>query len=229
MRTLNFEEINYNMIDFHYVEPAQAEVVVATDATRNGISKTQGSVYVEGGAEWDFGPVYVGASASNADYLVGADYDATAFVGARTDLAGFALDGRMSYTKVYGSPLSKYGMDDDALTFSGSASKKFGPVTAKVSASYTPEDIYFGARTWTVEGGASYRFGKNEVSGAVGHVDTEAFGTNVSYNTWNVGYTRDLTEKLAVDVRYYDTDLDVGYYSFAPAEGRTIASLKVKF
>jgi hypothetical protein len=208
------------MIDFTYVAPPTVEIVIASDAVRNGISKTNGSVYTQVGAETTVGPIYVGAAASNADYLIGADYDLTAYAGVKTELKGVALDGRVSFTKLYGE--NAWGLEDAATTVSVTASKTFGPIAASASVAYTPNDLYTGDAATYVSGNAAYRFGKNEVSAGLGRYSTDLG----AYNTWNVGYGRDLTPKLTVDLRYYGTDK--GEFG-GPFDDRAVASLRVKF
>lgn len=209
------------MIDFQHVEPPVIEVVVATDATRNGVSKTNNDVYVEGGLRVEQGPFYVGLTASNADYLIGADAETTVYAGLTKDFAGLNLDASVGYTKLHGVEYD--GIADEALSVTASASKEFGALTASASVTYSNRDIYFDEASTYVEGGLGYSWGKNTVSGGVGRFATQ----DVSWNTYNVGYTRDLTDKVAVDVRYYGTDKDdsVG----GPFGERTVASLKVKF
>ena len=60
------------------------------------------------------------------------------------------------------------------------------------------------------------------VSGSVGHQALDVFG---DYTTWNLGVDRALTDRVLIDVRYHDTDLE----DDTLADSRIVGSLTLLF
>jgi uncharacterized protein (TIGR02001 family) len=92
------------------------------------------------------------------------------------------------------------------VEFKAAASRAIGPATLGAAVYYSPD--FFGAddAATYLEANAAYALAdKWTVSGAVGH---QWLDVNADYTTWNLGLAYALTDHLAVDVRYHDTDVD---------------------
>jgi len=93
--------------------------------------------------------------------------------------------------------------DDDSFEFTTSASRKFGRLSMKVSAVYSPDDLGTARRSLYLEGGPSFDIDKTtRLSANIGHRSRVA---GVDYTSFNAGVSKTLFKKLTVDLRYYDT------------------------
>ncbi len=179
-------------------------VGVASDYVFRGVSQTQEDPQIFGGIDATYGIGYAGVWASNVDF--GAD-DPTAeidlYAGVKPVVGGTNLDLGVIY----------YGyVDDKGLTpgsysyveLKAAASRSIGPATAGLAVYYSPE---FPGKTgnavyYEVNGSIPVA-GKLSLSGALGHQEIDSAG---DYATWNIGATYAITDNLAADLRYSDTD-----------------------
>lgn len=200
-------------------------VAVTSDYVFRGFSQTNEDPAVQAGFDITKGSFYVGAWASNVDFGDDTKAEVDVYGGYRTELAGFAVDvGLVGYGYV-DSPDGAH-----APYYEGKAaiSRAFGPVTAGAAVYYSPD--FFGpaeddAATY-VELNAAYTPITNlTLSAAVGEQFVEpSYGDD--YATWNAGGTYAFAgTPLALDVRYFDTDVD----NVAIADGRVVATLKAVF
>ena len=89
--------------------------------------------------------------------------------------------------------------------------------------------LYYSPDFFGVDGEATYLeaniayapISKLSLSAAVGH---QYLDVNDDYTTWNLGVAYALTDHLAVDVRYHDTDVDGPL-----TDDRVVAGLKASF
>lgn len=194
-------------------------VGVASDYVFRGYSQTDGNAQVFGGVDATLGNFYAGSSASNVDFGDGTDVELGFYGGHSSEIEGFEVDfGFAGY--LY--PQQPDGSDYNYLELKAEISRAIGSVTMGTSLSWSPD--YFGddeSATY-VEANAAFALADGwEVSGAVGH---QALDVSGDYSTWNLGVGYSLTEKVLIDVRYSDTDLD------DPLVGeRVVASLKFDF
>jgi uncharacterized protein (TIGR02001 family) len=199
-------------------------VGVASDYIFRGVSNTQENAQIFGGVDATYGLGYAGVWASNVDFG-GSDPSAEIdlYAGVKPTVGDTALDLGLVY----------YGyVDDKGLTpgsysyleLKAAASRPVGPATVGVAAFYSPE---FPGKT----GNALYYelngsvpvMEKLSVSAAVGHQDIDK---GASYSTWNVGGTYAINDKLALDLRYSDTD----EHGFGDIYGsHVVVSLKAAF
>ncbi|PPJ72273.1 hypothetical protein CV021_12440, partial [Staphylococcus aureus] len=112
--------------------------------------------------------------------------------------------------------------DYDYVEFKAAASRAIGPVTFGAALYWSPDFYGLDEEATYVEANAAFTpADKWTISGAVGH---QALDFSDDYTTWNAGVAYALTDNVAVDVRYHDTDVDVPIY-----DGRVAATLKFTF
>lgn len=179
-------------------------VGVTSDYVFRGVSQTQEDPAIQGGLDLSSGIAYAGVWASNVDF--GAP-DPTAeidlYAGIKPTVGDTSFDLGVYY----------YGyVDDKDLTpgkysyfeVKGAVSKAFGPATLGAAVYFSPEYPGKGGNSTYFEvNGAVPVAEKITLSGAVGHQAIKNYG---DYNTWNVGVSYALTDKLSADLRYHDTD-----------------------
>lgn len=199
-------------------------LAASSDYVFRGVSQTEGDPAVSGGVDLTAGSFYAGAWASNVAFAgdddTGAEVDL--YGGARPEVGGWVLDlGVVGY--LYANQPN--GSDYDYVELKAATSRAVGPATVGAAVFWSPD--FFGAtedEATYVEANAAFSpAAKWTVSGAVGR---QFVSSDLDYTTWNVGAAYQLTDNLAVDVRYHDTD----ERGFGDAYGaRAAASLKAVF
>ncbi|WP_313444677.1 TorF family putative porin [Brevundimonas sp.] len=205
---------------------AQSTVDVAwnvgavSDYVFRGFSQTSEDPAIQGGVDLTSGGFYAGAWASNVDFGDDTDAEVDLYGGYRTEAGGFALDfGAIGYLYV-GEP---DGADYNYAEFKAAASRAVGPATFGAAVYYSPD--FFGAdkeATYAEVNAAFSPAPKWTVSGALGK---QWLDVSDDYTTWNVGVGYALTDKVGVDVRYHDTDVD----GVPGAEDRIVGAVKLTF
>ncbi|MFN7129390.1 MAG: TorF family putative porin [Brevundimonas sp.] len=205
---------------------AQSDIDVAfnagivTDYVFRGFSQTNEDPAIQGGVDITSGSFYAGAWASNVDFGDDTDAEFDIYGGYRTEAAGFALDfGVIGYLYA-GTPDEA---DYNYAEFKAAASRAVGPATIGAAVYYSPD--FFGvdeAATYAEINGAFSPADKWTISGAVGQ---QWLDVTDDYVTWNAGVAYALTDNLALDVRYHDTDVD----GVPGAEDRVVGSVKLVF
>jgi len=199
-------------------------VGIASDYVFRGVSNTQEDPQIFGGIDATYGMGYAGVWASNVDF--GTD-DPSAeidlYAGVKPTLGDTSLDlGVIYYGYVddKGATPGQYGY----LELKAAASRAVGKGTVGVAAYYSPEFPFESGNAFYYEVNGSLPVAeKLSVSAALGHQEIKHAG---DYNTWNIGATYALTEKLAADLRYSDTD-EHGYGAIYG--DRITVSLKAAF
>lgn len=200
-----------------------ANVAATSDYVFRGVSQAEEDAAISAGVDLTNGAVYAGAWASNVSFA-GDDetgIEADLYAGVRPELAGFALDfGVVGY--LYDEPDA---LDYDYVEFKAAASRAIGPATLGAAIYYSPD--FFGAAedeaTYVEANGSFMPSHRWTVSGAVGR---QFVSSDFDYTTWNLGAAYALTDNLAVDIRYHDTDeRDFGQVY----ESRAVATLKATF
>ena len=195
---------------------------VVSDYVFRGVSQTDQDPALQGGIDATFGDsgFYAGAWASNVDFGDDTDAEVDLYGGYRTEAGGFALDfGLIGYLYV-GEP---NGADYNYAEFKAAASRAVGPATFGAAVYYSPD--FFGAdkeATYAEVNAAFSPAPKWTVSGALGK---QWLDVSDDYTTWNVGVGYALTDKVGVDVRYHDTDVD----GVPGAEDRIVGAVKLTF
>lgn len=199
-------------------------VAVGSDYVFRGVSQTEEGAAISGGVDLTSGTFYAGAWASNVAFPGDPDTNAEIdlYAGVRPEFAGWVWDiGAVGYFYT-GQPA---GADYDYVEARVAASRAIGPATIGAAVYWSPD--YFGAaedEATYVEANAAFSPAEKwTVSGAVGR---QFLSSDLDYTTWNLGVARQLTAKLALDVRYHDTDA----HDFGDIYGsRAVVSLKAAF
>ena len=197
---------------------------IGSDYVFRGVSQNEGDPAISAGVDVTQGVFYAGAWAGNVSFAGDADTDAEIdlYAGVRPAFGGFDWDfGVVGYVYA-GQP---DGADYDYVELKAAASRAVGPATLGAAIYYSPN--FFGAS----EDEATYA----EINAAISPADkwtlSAALGrqwvsSDFDYTTWNLGVARQLTDNLALDVRYHDTD----EHPFGDIYGsRAVASLKAAF
>ena len=186
------------------VEPEVAfNIGVTSDYVFRGASQTDEDPALQGGVDATFGSFYAGAWASNVDFGDDTDAEVDLYGGYRTEAAGYALDvGVVGYFYVN----EPGGADYNYVEFKAAASRAIGPATLGAVIYYSPDFFGLDDKATYLEANAAFApADKWTISGAVGH---QWLDFNGDYTTWNAGVAYALTDHLAVDVRYHNTDVD---------------------
>ena len=195
-------------------------VGVVSDYVFRGFSQTGEDPAIQGGVDLTSGNFSGGAWASNVDFGDDTDAEVDLYGGYRTEAGGFALDfGVIGYLYA-GAP---DGADYNYAEFKAAASRAVGPATFGAAVYYSPD--FFGIddeATYAEINAAFSPAPKWTVSGALGK---QWLDVTDDYTTWNVGVGYALTDKVGVDVRYHDTDVD----GVPGAEDRIVGAVKLTF
>lgn len=199
-------------------------VAAASDYVFRGVSQTESDPAVSGGVDVTQGLFYAGAWAGNVSFVGDADTDAEIdlYAGVRPEFGGFNWDfGVVSYFYA-GQP---DGADYDYVELKAATTRAIGPATLGAAIYYSPD--FFGASedeaTYAEINGAISPADKWTISAALGR---QWVSSDFDYTTWNLGAAWQMTDHLALVVRYFDTD----EHDFGSAYGsRVVASLKASF
>lgn len=195
-------------------------VGVVSDYVFRGFSQTGEDPAIQGGVDLTSGSFYAGAWASNVDFGDDTDAEVDLYGGYRTEAGGFALDfGVIGYLYV-GEP---DGADYNYAEFKAAASRAVGPATFGAAVYYSPDFFGIDDEATYAEVNAAFSPAlKWTVSGALGK---QWLDVSDDYTTWNVGVGYALTDKVGLDVRYHDTDVD----GVPGAEDRIVGAVKLTF
>jgi uncharacterized protein (TIGR02001 family) len=197
---------------------------VTSDYVFRGVSQTQEDPAIQGGVDASYGMGYAGVWASNVDF--GSKYPSTEvdfYFGVKPTVADTSLDLGViyyGYTKDKGLTPGAYSY----LELKAAASRTFGPATLGAAVYYSPEFPGKTGHATYAELNASAPVAKKlTLSGAIGR---QSIQKAADYTTWNLGATYALTDKLSLDVRYWDTD----EHSFGQVyNSRVAATIKAAF
>jgi predicted porin len=186
------------MLDLPPPDPG-IEISIASQGMSKGLRQTDGPQIVVR-PEVAFGPVFVGGFAKNVS-SPNSDAEAAVLIGVRTSAAGFDLTASATYKVAVASVA---GFDDEILEVMAAASRRFGPLTPRLSVIWSPDDLGGTGRSTFAEAGASYTFAPGAtVSAAVGRREREG---GSDYTAFNAGASYTLAEHFTLDLRWYDTD-----------------------
>ncbi len=195
-------------------------VAVASDYVFRGFSQTDEDPAFQAGVDVSLNGFYGGAWASNVDFGDDTTAEFDVYGGYRAEVEGFALDfGVVGYLYAGEPSAAEY----DYVEYKAAVSRAIGPVTAGAVVYYSPD--FFGADEEAVYTEANLAFApadKWTVSGAVGF---QTLDVSDDYTTWNAGVSYALSDVYAIDVRYYDTDVD----NVDIAGARGVIALKAVF
>ncbi|TMJ19429.1 MAG: hypothetical protein E6G92_06510 [Alphaproteobacteria bacterium] len=195
------------------------EVSIASQGVSKGLRQTEDAQFLVRG-EVAVGHVFAGLLWKNIDSAMAAG-EGQSFVGYRTRAGGFDLAGTVGYHIQTGA-IGHF--DDDRFEFNVTASRGVGPVTPRISVTYSPDDFGGTGESLYAEAGA-----------AVGLFPRATFSANVSrrerdgapdYTAFNAGIGYSFARHVSVDVRYYDTAQSALGAIYEP---RVVAVLRARF
>lgn len=195
---------------------------VASDYVFRGVSQTDEKPQGFAGVSASAGDIYVGAWASNVDYGDSTDAEVDLYGGWQQEINGWAFDAGAIF---YAYPGQPDRVDYDYAEAKLALSHNLGQLSLGTSVYYSPD--FFGPIDEATYGevNAAYGFASDwAVSAAYGHQGLSS--SQDDYSTWNIGLSWDATDKLALDLRYHDTDAhDAGVLY----EGRVVGALTASF
>jgi hypothetical protein len=205
------------MIDLPPPDPG-IEISLASRGMSKGLSQTDGPQALIR-AELAFGNFYFGASAKNVTSPT-SDGEGAALIGLRTKIGGFDLAGSAAWKRV----LAPEGaVDINALELAGSLARTFGQVTPRVAVTWSPDDLGSTGRSTFAEVGGSYRVTSALVlSAGLGRRNRE---NGPDYTAYNAGIVFTIEKRFTLDLRYYDTNLNLG----DPYKNRVVLTARAKF
>lgn len=181
--------------------PWSVKATVASEYVSKGTGKSDGDPAFQLDAKWDFDPVYVGVWGSNADVSQGGDSELHAYVGAEFDAGVVGFDLRAMAKTMPGTP---DGVHSEWLEFRAEATAPLAGTDLRLRVEYSPDNYAATEAAWWVEAQASREIAEDwKISAAYGAREQDG---GADYRAWNAGVTWDVTDRLALDLRWYDTD-----------------------
>ena len=192
---------------------------VASENIGKGLGKSGGETSVSGDIEIGHGDFYAGVSASTVDIAQGADTEVVVGGGYAPELGVWKFDFSAVQKTLVGAAA---GYDNRFMEYQADISRPFGPVGVRLRTNYSPDSSGGTEEAWWVElqGGVALD-ARSRATIAVGERIQDG---ETAYVAWNAGVKRKLTDKLAVDLRWYDTDSHARGERY---EGRFVAALTV--
>lgn len=196
-------------------------VAVGSEYVGKGLGKSDGDVAVSGEIEAGFGDFHAGVFASTAKLSQGSDAEVITTVGWAPEFAGFAFDFTVNNRDL---PGTRAGVDSNYWEYQADVSRDIGPASARLRVNYSPDGFAATEEAWWVELQGGYKL--SSATKATVAVATRRAHGGADYTAWNAGVKHKLTDAVAVDLRWYDTDehaLGANY------EGRLVGALSYAF
>ena len=205
------------MFDMPPPDPG-VEIVLATRGYSKGLAQTEG-VQGIGRVELVFAAVAIGAQYKNISSPTAAG-EASFSAGWKGKLGGFDLGASIAWKRLIGL---EGQADPDSWELTPSIARRIGPLTAKLSMVYSPDDLGSTGESAWIEGGASWKAGKSTSFSA--NVGRRERSGSTDYTAFNAGVTRTLFKGITADLRYYDSARSALGETF---EGRVVGALRAK-
>jgi len=195
-----------------------ASFAVTSDYIFRGMSQTDKKPAVQAGLDLTYGILYAGVWASNVDFGPGvATAEVDLVAGIKPKLGPISFDFGVIYYAYPGANDSGAELDYWEVKAGASVGPWAGG-TIGVTGFYSPDYTGETGDVWTVEGAFAQELPKIHMIGLtfsalVGYQSGEdatylsVFGDD-SYVYWNAGFTLGFHERMSLDLRYWDTDLD---------------------
>lgn len=197
------------------------EISVATENTGKGLGKSGGEPGISGGVAVAQGDFYAELSGLSVDIAQGADTEMVATVGYAPKVGAWSFDVSAMHKTLVGAPA---GYDNTFMEYQADVSRAVGRVGLRMRVNYSPDTSGGTEEAWWLEAqGGIALDGRTRATIALGERITDG---DVAYVAWNAGVKRKLTDALALDVRWYDTDSHALGERY---EGRLVGSLSVSF
>jgi uncharacterized protein (TIGR02001 family) len=207
---------------------------IANDYVFRGIDQTTfgSSGEAFGGVDLTVNQFYAGTWVSNTgpDFDRGYEYDI--YGGWRPSAMGVNWDLGAIFYGYTDSPGGFVSHDFNTFELRAGGTLPIGAGSVGAVVFWSPDFAGTDSDAEYAEINAAYTFHNHAtLSGAVGRqfVDSSVYGID-GYTTWNVGVTYPITEHIAVDLRYVDTDDDAETFAGGlPQDQHLIATLKATF
>jgi uncharacterized protein (TIGR02001 family) len=197
------------------------EVEAASEYISKGTGKSDGDPALQLDAAYDFGPVTTGFWASNATTSRGGNSELHLYLASQYELGPveFDLRGMLKH-----SPGTDSGFQDTWFEARMDATVPVAGTDLRLRVEYSPDNYADTDAAWWFEAQASRKLADAwEVSAAYGAREQDG---GADYRAWNAGVTWQAMDRLALDLRWYDTDsheLGENY------DGRVFVSATVAF
>lgn len=204
-----------------------ANVGLTTDYVYRGISKTFEDPAVQGGFDLTCGRFYAGVAASNVDFGPIANIEVALYGGFRANTGPINWDLGVIY---YAYPGDKF-IDPSFAEFKvGASGEVWRGGTLGATVFFSPDYIFETGEVWTIEGTFAQVLPNVGMftptfSATIGRSEFQDF--DFEYTYWNAGVTLGFHERWAVDLRYWDNDIDG--CPFGLCDERFVASLKYRY
>lgn len=187
-------------------EPGSAfsfNATVTSDYVWRGFSQSDENPAVQGGVDFNSGSFYAGTWASTVDFGDSTDVEWDFYAGLTGTAGAIDWDLTASYYTYVDAPS---GSDYNFVEFKGAVSHSFDAVTLGAAVYYSPDFYGVDEAATYVEATAEYALNdKISISGGAGR---QFVDVTDDYTAWNIGGAYALTDKLSLDVRYWDTSVD---------------------
>ncbi|MDB5472008.1 MAG: hypothetical protein JWR84_3568 [Caulobacter sp.] len=201
--------------------PWTVKAAVASEFISKGAGKSGGEPAVQAEAAYDFGPVTAGVWGSTARTSQGGDAELQAFVGGAPKVGAVKLDLRAIVKTI---PGTESRFQDTWLEVRADAATPVAGTDLRLRVEYSPDSYAATEAAWWVEAQASRKVAKGwKISAAYGLREQDG---GADYRAWNAGVSWNATKRLALDLRWYDTD---SHERGANYDGRLFASATVAF
>lgn len=198
-------------------DPISIQLGVASEFLGKGIGKSNGEPSVSGSIEAGHGGFYASVFGATAELAQGGDAEIVSSVGYRTNLSAYGLDLSVINRDL---PGTRPGVDANYTEFQADASRRFGPVSARLRINYTADGYAATKEAWWIEVQGGWALDA-KTRATIAIADRSAQG-GAEYLAWNAGMKRSLPHDLAFDLRWYDTD---GHRFGDAYDGRLVAAL----
>lgn len=199
----------------------EGQLGVASQYVGKGLGKSAEDPSAFGSVEVSRGAAYASVFVSTAKLAQGADAEIVSAIGYRPEVAGFDLDLSIINRDL---PGTRAGVDANYMEYQADIARKFGAVSTRLRVNYTPDGFAATQEAWWVEAQAGVAL--DPVTKATVAVADRSAEGGAEYVAWNVGVKRKLTDRVAVDLRWFDTD---GHSFGESYEGRLVGALSLSF
>lgn len=177
------------------------EVALSSQYVAKGLGKSDEDPALSGNLQVGYGMVYGKAFYSTASSAQGGDADVILTLGAKPKIGDYKLD--LNFNRRW-SPGTIDGYDHAYTELQGDISRGFGKANVRLRVNYSPDGYGATKEAWWVEAQAGWKLTPNDaLSAAYGVRETDG---GRDYRAWNVGVKHKVTDAIAIDLRWYDTD-----------------------
>lgn len=195
-------------------------VALTSDYVFRGITQADGAPTVQGGFDWASDDFYAGVWASGVDFGDGTSTEIDYYAGWTPTVGEFGLDIGVIY---YSYPDAPDEPEQNFVEVYAGASTTVGVVDLGASVAYSPEFYGETGQAFYYAASAGLPLGENfGVDVSVGYSDGDEDDGFTDYTDYSIGLTTSIADKVDLDFRYIDTDLDGGDEAFVVTVSRSL-------